>query len=250
MQKEKLIKTIGKYFLNGQSKGAVLKIKDKILTSNFFTDTQQCVGELKVTDFDLQDSVLGIGATQGFLNILKPFGDEIQFKIEGDSDNSSKILMADKTFKSRYYLFDKSVIPQVEISAGGLGDIVLEFEINSEFIANFKKAKEAISDSNHFAIVSDDKNTRCVINYNQSTNNHILFNFVPQIKESDDIKLVFDIATFNEVLNANNDFSSAKLQVYANCTDFNDILLITFEGIDWAAKYYIIPKLMATKDED
>lgn len=251
MEKNKLLKTIGRYFMNGQCDKAVLKIKNKKLESHFFDNTEQCVGTIKVDDFDLQDSVLGLGSTQSFLNILKPFGEKIQFKIEGDDDNSSKILMSDGVFNSRYYLFDKSVITQVEIDESGLGDVGLEFKLNTEFIANFKKAKDAIADSKHFAIVSDDKSTRCVINYNQTTNNHILFKFTPDIKNSDDIKLVFDTTVFSEVINANIDFTEATLQVFINCQDFGgNILLITFKGLDWESSYYIIPKVLQTKDEE
>jgi hypothetical protein len=250
MEKDKLLKTIGRYFMNGQCDKAVLKIKNKTLESHFFDNTEQCVGKIRVSDFDLQDSVLGLGSTQSFLNILKPFGEKIQFKIEGDDENSSKILMSDGTFNSRYYLFDKSVIPQIEIDETGLGDVALEFKLNTEFIANFKKAKDAISDSKHFAIVSDDKSTRCVINYNQTTNNHILFKFTPDIKNSDDIKLVFDTSVFSEVINANIDFTEATLQIFKNCKDFDNILLITFKGLDWESSYYIIPKVLQTKDEE
>jgi hypothetical protein len=250
MQKDKLLKTIGRYFMNGQCDKAVLKIKNKILESHFFDNSEQCVGTIKVKDFDLQDSVLGLGSTQSFLKILNPFADEIKFKIEGEDNNSSKILMSDGVFNSRYYLFDKSVIPQIEIDKEGLGDLVLEFNLNTEFISNFKKAKDAISDSKHFAIISDNKNTRCVINYNQQTNNHILFKFEPKIKESDNIKLAFDTQVFSEVINANMDFTEAKLQIFANCKDFENILLILFKGSDWESSYYIIPKILQNKEEE
>ena len=250
MEKNKLIKTINRYYLNGKTEGAVLEIKDNTLKSNFIDDSNTCVGVLKVDDFNFNNSVLGLGNTASFLQLLKPFDDDIRVKVDDGEENiGAKIIMSDGNFNSRYYLFSPEVISKVEIDEKGLGDIALEFELDNLFINNFKKSKDAISGCNHFAIVSDNKSTRCIINYNQSTNNHILFKF--DVKEKNkDVKLIFDLNIFNEILNNNTDFTESKLTIYSNCKDFDNIMIIYLKGNDWECKYYFIPKKINSDTEE
>lgn len=245
MQKEKLIKTINRYFLNNSVPQAVLKVENNTLTSKFLDNNQLCVGYIKVDDFQLNDCELGVGNTTSLLNILKPFSDEIKMKVDNDEEiGSIKLLMSDGNFNSRYYLFSPKSIPQVSIEESGLGDIILEFKLNSDFFTNFKKAKESISDSNHFAIVSDEKSTRCIINYNTNTSNHILFKFEPDNKNSNDIKLVFDSNLFLNIINNNSDYTECNIIIYNNCQNINDLMIIDIKGADYESKYYLIPKII------
>ena len=172
MEKKKLISFIDKYHLAGNANSVKLEIKDKTLHCKFITDDQNVIGSVTMAGFDVEDCTLGIYATSQLTKLLTALDDEIEFKVNKADSSAFSIKISDKTTKVTFMLADLSVIRQVP-DLKNTPDWNVTFKLTKDFTDKFIKSKNALPETENFAVQSRNGTTEMILNYSTLNTNRI-----------------------------------------------------------------------------
>ena len=232
MEKNKLEDFLGKYFLAGNTDSAKLVIKDKTLYTNFITTDQNVIGEVTLNSFDSKDAELGVYTTSQLLKLLSALDKDIDVSY-GESDSKVYSMnIKDKSSNITYMLADLSVIRQVP-ALKTLPEFNCSINITKEFVSKFIKAKNALPDSDNFAVTCKDGQTNIIINYSSINTNRIQFATDSNSKE-DFTPICFSAKIFKEILLAN-DGSQGTLEISSK-----GLARVTFTNADYSSTYYLV----------
>jgi hypothetical protein len=143
----------------------------------------------------------------------------------------------DKSTNVTYMLADLSVIRQVP-NLKSLPDFDVKIELNKDFSNNFKKAANALPESDNFGVESNGTETKIIINHSSVNTNRIVF--TTETKEAVAIDTVcFSAKLFKEILNANAD-ATGMLEVSSK-----GLARVTFTNADYTATYYLVKLTIA-----
>jgi hypothetical protein len=143
----------------------------------------------------------------------------------------------DASTNVNYMLADLSVIRQVP-NLKSLPDFDFKIELNKDFANNFKKAANALPESDNFGVNCDGEETKIIINHSSVNTNRIVFKTTP--KESKQMDTVcFSAKLFKEILNANAD-ATGMLEVSSK-----GLAKVTFENAEYSSAYYLVKLTIA-----
>lgn len=232
MEKSKFEDFLGKYYLAGNTDSAKIVIKDKKLTTNFITTDQNVIGEVTLNSFDTKDAELGVYTTSQLLKLLSALDKDIDISY-GEIDNKVfSMNVKDKNTNVTYMLADLTVIRQVP-AIKTLPDFDCSINISKEFITKFIKAKNALPDSDNFAVQTVNNETSIVINYSSISTNRINFK-VDAVTGGDFTPICFSAKIFKEILLANAD-AQGTLEISSK-----GLARVTFTNSDYSSTYYLV----------
>jgi hypothetical protein len=239
INKLNLVANIEKYYLNGNVESVKWNILDKKLTVSFVSPNQDLVGQV-TSDIDLEDGTLGIFNTSGLLKMLSVLDMDILVNVEKQHKTPTKLLIEDSNFSLQYSLADPFIIsPSPSIDEP---EYEVTFNIDSEFITRFLKAKSALGSNvkevfRISTIVNDDQNKEVKFTLGEPTShsNKIEFTIPADFLELHPDKLTFNSAQVKEILKANSDDMVEAIGYIS----VNGLLKLSFTSENSTSIYYL-----------
>lgn len=232
MEKNKFENFLGKYYLAGNTDSAKVIIKDKTLSTSFITTDQNVIGEVTLNSFDSKDAELGVYTTSQLLKLLSALDSDIDISFGEAEGKVYSMNFKDKTTNVTYMLADLSVIRQVP-ALKTLPDFDCSINITKEFVSKFIKAKNALPESDNFAVQCTNGETNIVINYSSINTNRINFK-VDANSAGDFSPICFSAKIFKEILVAN-DGAQGTLEISSK-----GLARVTFTNSDYSSTYYLV----------
>tara|TARA_B100000287_G_C20573732_1_gene757618 strand:- start:365 stop:1084 length:720 start_codon:yes stop_codon:yes gene_type:complete len=233
MQKTKLNRFIQKYNLNGNVNSVKWSSKGKTLSTHFITSDKSLMGNVNVSNFDFDDSDLGIYTTDQLQKLLSVLGNDVSLNITKSGERAISLNVKNGSVSVDYTLSDLSVIPDPP-SLKRLPDFGTEIKIDSDFIDTFIKGKSALADTETFSIVSDSQGVNVVIGYASTNTNRVNIPVETHKNDLTDV-ISFNANLFRDVLSANKECTSATLEVSTE-----GLARVNFKVDDYDSTYYIV----------
>ena len=233
MQKEKIVNAINKYFLNGTTNSVKVIIKDKTLSCAFISDTQSVIGEVIVTDVEIEDCEVAIFTTSELLKLLSVLDDNIDIKINKVDTQAISLNVSDATTTILYMFANLSTI-KVAPKPKQMPNFNVEVEITKDFSDKFLKAKNAMPNAENFAVTSNGVETEFILNYSTISTNRVRFG-APSIKTEQMQPVCFSASGLKEILTANKNAEIGKIEVSSS-----GLSRVSFSGSDYKAVYYLV----------
>ena len=237
MEKSKFIGFINRYFLAGNTDSAKLVIDNKQLSTQFMSADQNVIGDIVLKNFDAQNAELGVYTTSQLVKMLSAVDEKMDVSFGEVDSKIFSINFKDSSTNVTYMLADLSVIRQVP-NLKSLPDFDVSIELNKDFANNFKKAANALPESDNFGVTSDGTDTKIIINHSSVNTNRIVFSVNPVTQTSMDT-VCFSAKLFKEILNANSD-ATGTLEVSSK-----GLARVSFDGPEYSAKYYLVKLTIA-----
>ena len=114
-----------------------------------------------------------------------------------------------------------------------LPDTTVVIEINNDFITKFVRAKNALSESDNFTVISNTI-TQIIIGESDSNTNKININVKTESSQAMSA-ISFNANYLKEILAANRDHTDGKMEVCAG-----GLAILTFSNADYTSKYYLV----------
>lgn len=237
MDKSKLIGFVNRYYLGGNTDSAKLVVEDKTLSTKFISADQNVIGEVTLNQFDTDNAELGVYATSQLLKMLTAVDENLDVSYGEVDKKIYSMNFKDKATNVTYMLADLSVIRQVP-NLKSLPDFDVKIELNKDFANNFKKAANALPESDNFGVESDGVETKIIINHSSVNTNRIVFK--TETKECVSMDTIcFSAKLFKEILNANAD-ATGLLEVSSK-----GLARVSFSNADYTATYYLVKLTIA-----
>ena len=234
MKKKQLTSFIDKYHLAGNANSVRLDVKNKTLSCNFITDDQNVVGSVSMDNFDIDDVTLGVYATSQLTKLLTALDNDVTMRVNNADGTAFSINLSDKTTDVTFMLADLSVIRQVP-AMKQLPDFNVKIKLTKDFADKYVKSKNALPETENFAVESDALGTSMILNYSTLNTNRITWP-VTQEGEGTDLKATcFSANLFKEILVANKDAEEGYIEVSAA-----GLAKVSFTGKDYSSTYYLV----------
>jgi len=235
MNKQKLVRFISKYYLNGIVNSVVLNSKSKSqqLSARFVSGDKSLLGELTMDKWDFEDSDIGVYNTEQLIKLLSVMDEDINVSLTKSGDKSIAIKVSDSFSSVNYMLSDTSIInkpPQLK----SVPEFELNIDVTPQFISKFIAGKGALGETDNFTILTDDVSTKVVIGYASVNTNRVIIP-VNTSKFSNIENVSFNASVFKEVLSANKECESATFEVSSE-----GLSRITFKVDDYKSTYYLV----------
>ena len=237
MEKSKFIGFVNRYFLAGNTDSAKLVVADKKLSTKFISADQNVIGEVTLNAFDANDAELGVYATSQLVKMLSAVDEKMEINFGEVDKKIYSMNFKDASTNVTYMLADLSVIRQVP-NLKSLPDFDVKIELNKEFASNFKKAANALPESDNFGVECNGEETKIIINHSSVNTNRIVFKTnTVESKQMDTV--CFSAKLFKEILNANSD-ATGFLEVSSK-----GLAKVTFSNADYDSVYYLVKLTIA-----
>lgn len=235
MEKSKLINFISKYHLGGLV-NSVAWNSNGSLSTKFISDDKCVVGEVRLNNFNSENSKFGVYQTDLLIKLLSVLGNTVNLQINGADDKPYSLTFDDKSTTVNYMLADLAVIPPAP-DLKQLPPFQLSIPITKEFIDKFLKAKSALPDIEKFTVLKNKKENKyqIVIGYSNTNSNRISIDIdcTPTSEEIDPIS--FSAKYFSGILAANKDLNGGTLKVSSE-----GLAVVDFDIDDFDATYYLV----------
>ena len=221
--------------MNGSVDSVKISVENKVAICGFVTADKSNIGFVKHENIDIQDSEIGIYTTSELIKLLSVMEDEVKVKIESTSGKAVNMKMAGGKTVMTYMLADLSIIDDAP-QPTDLPEFEIELKITPEFVDSFLKAKAAIKDATVFAVISNGKTSKLVMNYSKDNVNNIAFavDAVTEHVETDPI--CFSAGFMGEILSANKDAKVAKFEISKE-----GLAKVSFDTTgEYSAYYYLL----------
>ena len=164
--------------------------------------------------------------------MISVLGSDVEVKLKKAEERSIAIDMTDGDVSLNYMLADLDIIPKAP-KLKTLPDTTVVVKIDNEFITKFVRAKNALSESDNFTVISNSI-TQIIIGESDSNTNKININV--KTESSQNLSAIsFNANYFKEILAANRDHTSAKMEVCAG-----GLAILSFSNADYTSKYYLV----------
>ena len=238
MNKQIITSVLDKYYLNGTVESVKWVIKDKNITVDFITPMKNLVGKVTSSNFDLEDSEVGIYNTSQFYKLVKIMDNTVVLSLnKSDKGTPLELTLADNQYDLNYYLSDLNLIETVPTINEPINyDVTLN--VSNEFISKFINAKKALGDIKQFTIeakkVDDEMSLLITIGDGNGYANKIKFkNPCEAILGLGEIPFPVDVMT--EVLKANEDATNGTIEI-----SNEGLMKLTFKEDSIESVYYLV----------
>ena len=234
MEKKQLTSFIDKYHLAGNANSVRLDVKDNTLSCNFTTDDHNVVGAVSMDDFNVRDITLGVYATSQLTKLLTALDNDVTMKVNDADGTAFSINLSDSTTTATFMLADLSVIRQVP-AMKQLPDFNVKIKLTKDFADKFVKSKNAMPETENFAVESTAAGTNMILNYSTLNTNRITWPAILE-KEASNLKATcFSANLFKEILVANKDAETGFIEVSSA-----GLARVSFTGKDYTSTYYLV----------
>tara|TARA_B100000287_G_scaffold134445_1_gene126378 strand:+ start:1866 stop:2585 length:720 start_codon:yes stop_codon:yes gene_type:complete len=233
MQRSKLDRFIQKYNLGGNVNSVKWSTKSNTLETKFITPDKSLLGEVKVADFNFDDSTLGVYQTDKLKSMMSVLGDDISLALTQVDNTAVSLNVKNGSVSIDYVLSSLDVISDPP-PLKRLPDFQTKIKIDSKFIDTFIKGKSALSDVDMFSFINKDGGVVAVIGYASTNTNRIN---IPVDASSNGLTepITFNANLFKEMLVANKECTSAVLEV-----SNEGLAKVNFKVDDYDSTYYVV----------
>ena len=235
MKKTDLLNFISRYHLAGATTSVKWNGKSGATETKFITDDQNVIGSISANNIDLGENELGVYATPQLVKMLTAVAEDLDVVVNETNGAAVNINISDKDVDMTFMLADMSVIRQVP-ELKQLPDWNAEIAIDKDFVNRFIKAKNALPESENFGVDCKDGKVQFIMNYSSINTNRIKFDIQCDADGCKDMDTVcFSSNLFKEILQANRDADTGKLEVSAA-----GLARVSFSSQTYTATYYLV----------
>ena len=241
MNKQKLVRFINKYYLNGIADSVVLKSNssEQKLVTRFVSSDKTLLGIIQLDRWNFEDANIGVYTTEQLLRLLSVLDEDINFSITKSGDKSISMKISDSLSSVNYMLSDPSIInepPQLQ----NIPNFELSINVTPTVINKFISGKSALQDTTTFTVITDETSTKLVIGYSSVNTNRVTIPVITSDFTSID-NVSFNAEYFSQILLANKECESAFLQISSE-----GLAKINFKVDDYKSTYWLV----ATSEAD
>ena len=227
MNKQKLVRFINKYYLNGIVNSVVLSSKSdsQQLSARFISGDKNLLGDLTMDKWNFEDSNIGVYNTEQLIKLLDVLDEDVNLTLTKSGDKALSLKVNDGSSSINYMLSDTSIInepPQMSV------------DVTPQFINKFIAGKGALAEADNFTVLTDGTNTKIVIGYAVTNTNRVTIP-VTTSRVSDIDKVSFSASMFREILIANKECESATLEISSQ-----GLSKINFKVDDYTSTYWLV----------
>ena len=233
MNKQKLVRFINKYYLNGTVNSVILNSNSNKLSARFISGDKTLLGELEMDKWQFEDSEVGIYNTEQLLKLLSVLDEDVNVSISKAGDKSIALKVTDAFSSVNYMLSDVSIInkpPQLK----EVPEFEVKIDVTPQFVNKFIAGKGALAETDNFTVLTDGSNTKLVIGYAAINTNRVTLP-VTTSQSSNIDNVSFNAKNFKEVLTANKECESATLEVSSE-----GLAKIVFKVDDFSVIYWLV----------
>ena len=232
MDKQKLTGFIEKYSLGNTIESVPWSIKNNTLITEFVSSDRTLLGRVSLANFDLDNVEIGIYNTTQLQKMISVLGNTVNIDLKKVDERAIAIHMDDNDVSLNYMLADLDIIPKAP-KLKQVPDTTVIIKIDNDFITKFVKAKNALSESDNFTVVSNTI-TQVILGESDTNTNKININVKTEISEKMSA-ISFNANYLKEILAANRDHTTGKMEVCAG-----GLAILTFSNADYTSKYYLV----------
>jgi len=232
MNKQKLTGFVEKYSLGNTIESVPWSIKNNTLVTNFVSDDRTLLGSVTLNSFDIDNCEIGIYNTTQLQKMILVLGSDITINLKKAGERAIAIDMTDGDVSLNYMLADLDIIPKAP-KLKTVPDTTVVIKIDNDFITKFVRAKNALSESDNFTVVSNNI-TQVILGESDTNTNKININVKTEISETMSA-ISFNANYLKEILAANRDHTDGKMEVCAG-----GLAILTFSNADYTSKYYLV----------
>ena len=233
INKNKLVDSIEKYYLNGLTESAKFSISSNNLVIPFSTTNRDVVGKI-IMPIELGDAEFGIFETSPFLKLLKILDTNIEIAYQQQFSIIEKLLIEDNQYKMMFSVSDISLIPKVPNAVEV--DYQLTYDIEPDFVTRFIDCKKALGpDVKTFVLEPQSETARIILGDPSGYANKLEFEIPSKTEGFPFGALLFPSDVLKEILTANKNFDSGILKV-----NENGLMFLSFTEEDVTSQYYIM----------
>jgi len=235
MNKQKLVRFINKYYLNGIADSVVLKSSshEQKLITRFVSSDKTLLGTIQMDKWDFEDANIGIYTTEHLFKLLCVLDEDIKVLIPKAGNKYYSIQVSDSVSSINYMLSDISIINEPP-PLQNIPNFELSINVTSTILNKFISGKSALPDSTTFTVITGETSTKLVIGYSSANTNRVTIPVVTSEFSSID-NVSFNAEYFKEILDANKECESAFLQVSSE-----GLAKIIFKVDDYTATYWLV----------
>ena len=235
MNKQKLVRFINKYYLNGIADSVVLKSNssEQKLVTRFVSSDKTLLGIIQMDRWNFEDANIGVYTTEQLLKLLSVLDEDINVSITKSGDKTISMKISDSLSSVNYMLSDPSIInepPQLQ----NIPNFELSINVTPSVINKFISGKSALQDTTTFTVITDETSTRLVIGYSSVNTNRVTIPVTTSNFTSID-NVSFNAEYFSQILLANKECESAILQVSSQ-----GLARIDFKIDNYVATYWLV----------
>ena len=233
MNKQKLVRFINKYYLNGTVNSVILNSNSNKLSARFISGDKTLLGELQMDKWQFEDSEVGIYNTEQLLKLLSVLDEDVNVSISKAGDKSIALKVTDAFSSVNYMLSDVSIInrpPRLK----EIPEFEVKIDVTPQFVNKFIAGKGALAETDNFTVLTDGSNTKLVIGYAAINTNRVTLP-VTTSQSSNIDNVSFNANIFKEVLTANKECESATLEVSSE-----GLAKIVFKVDDFSVIYWLV----------
>jgi len=235
MNKQKLVRFINKYYLNGIADSVVLKSNaiDQKLSTRFVSSDKTLLGKVEMDRWNFEDANIGVYTTEQLLKLLGVLDEDINVSVMKAGDKTISMKVSDLSSSVNYMLSDPSIInepPQLQ----NIPNFELSINMTPSVINKFISGKSALQDTTTFTVITDETLTKLVIGYSSVNTNRVTIPVVTSEFSSID-NVSFNAEYFSNILIANKECESAFLQISSE-----GLAKINFKIDDYIATYWLV----------
>ena len=241
MNKQKLVRFINKYYLNGIADSVVLKSNssEQKLVTRFVSSDKTLLGIIQMDRWNFEDANIGVYTTEQLLKLLSVLDEDINVSITKSGDKTISMKISDSLSSVNYMLSDPSIInepPQLQ----NIPNFELSINVTPSVINKFISGKSALQDTTTFTVITDETSTKLVIGYSSVNTNRVTIPVITSDFTSID-NVSFNAEYFSQILLANKECESAFLQISSE-----GLAKINFKVDDYKSTYWLV----ATSEAD
>ena len=233
MNKQKLVRFINKYYLNGTVNSVILNSNSNKLSARFISGDKTLLGELEMDKWQFEDSEVGIYNTEQLLKLLSVLDEDINVSISKAGDKSIALKVTDAFSSVNYMLSDVSIINKPP-KLREIPEFEVKIDVTPQFVNKFIAGKGALAETDNFTVLTDGSNTKLVIGYAAINTNRVTLP-VTTSKSNNIDNVSFNANIFKEVLTANKECESATLEVSSE-----GLAKIIFKVDDFSVTYWLV----------
>ena len=233
INKNKLVDSIEKYYLNGLTESVKFSISNNNLVIPFSTTTRDVTGKI-VMPIELNDAEFGIFETSPFLKLLKILDTNIEIEYQQQYSIIEKLLIEDNQYKMMFSVSDISLIPKTP----NVIDIEyqLTYDIEPDFVTRFIDCKKALGpDVKTFVLEPQAEIARIILGDPSGYANKLEFEIPAKTEGFPFGSLLFPSDVLKEILTANKNFDSGIMKV-----NEGGLMYLMFTEEDVSSQYYIM----------
>ena len=153
MNKQKLVRFINKFYLNGIVNSVVLNSnsENQQLSARFISGDKNLLGDLTMDKWNFEDSNIGVYNTEQLIKLLDVLDEDVNISLTKSGDKALSIKVNDGSSSINYMLSDTSIIndpPQMKT----IPDFELSVDITPQFINKFIAGKGSLSEAENFTV--------------------------------------------------------------------------------------------------